>query len=81
MLHDVWQIIEVPIEGRTVSGALPSSDLYVRLENILQCTREKLFQHNTPIWKDGGVGIQEIFDICKLPRRPVELKIRALDNI
>lgn len=77
MLYDVWWIIRVFVEGSTVSGAFPYSYFYVRLEELLQCTREELFQQNAPIWKNTSVGIQEIFDRCKLPCQPADVKIHA----
>ena len=35
MLHDGWQIIRVPFDGRTVRGALSSDELYIHFEKLL----------------------------------------------
>lgn len=47
MLHDVRQIIRVPIEGGIMNDALPSSNLYVQLEELLSVLERSYLRKHT----------------------------------
>ncbi|KAL6530871.1 hypothetical protein OROGR_014731 [Orobanche gracilis] len=62
MLHDVWQILRIPIEGRLVDADSTSTQLQVDVMEVLGVSRSELLSTH---WAGGGVLMDSIFRSCR----------------
>ncbi|KAL6533033.1 hypothetical protein OROMI_027145 [Orobanche minor] len=62
MLHDVWQIIRIPIKGRLVDVDSTSTQMQVDVMEVLGVPRSELLSTN---WSGGGVLMDSIFRSCR----------------
>jgi len=69
MLHDVFQILRIPVEGRTVSAQCPTGELRCYIAELLGVTLDTL-AGDTQLWSGGGVGIDALEELCRLARPP-----------
>ena len=61
MLHDVWHILRIPIEGITVSGTPNTGEVQSMCMHLLGVTRADLLAR---FWSGGGIYSDEIIRIC-----------------
>lgn len=59
-LHDVWEILRIPVEGDMVSTDSSTPALRVEVSELLVLTDDELIGH----WQGGGVLIDSIFSRC-----------------
>ncbi|KAL6583053.1 hypothetical protein OROMI_005131 [Orobanche minor] len=62
MLHDVWQILRIPVEGRLVCADSTSSQLQIDSMEVLGVSRTELLASH---WGGGGILIESIFSLCR----------------
>jgi len=69
MLHDVFQILRIPVDGRLVSAQGSTSELRCYVAELLGVTPDGLAR-DTALWSGGGVGIDSLEDLCRRARPP-----------
>ena len=66
MLHDVFHILRIPVEGRTVSATGGTTDLQAAFCALLRVpTVAELMNKHKVIWDNGGVLVESILSRCK----------------
>ena len=61
MLHDVWHILRLPVEGEILSGNPSSAQLQGVCMDLLQVSRAELLQYH---WDGGAVLVQSVENYC-----------------
>ncbi|XP_065853434.1 protein MAINTENANCE OF MERISTEMS-like isoform X2 [Euphorbia lathyris] len=61
MLHDVWQILRIPIEGRLVTADEGSYELQASCMELFEVTREELLTRH---YRDGEVFASSVMEMC-----------------
>lgn len=75
MLHDVWQILRIPIDGRLVSAQGNSEQMQFDFIELFGVTLPKLLAPPNPHWGGGGVLVDSIVDFCDDPQRPPNIHL------
>ncbi|XP_021742236.1 protein MAINTENANCE OF MERISTEMS-like [Chenopodium quinoa] len=65
MLHDVWQILHIPVDGCLNTSQSSSKDLIHDMSELLGRTPDELVVPPTPHWSDDGVSIESILALCR----------------
>ncbi|XP_056689114.1 protein MAIN-LIKE 1-like [Spinacia oleracea] len=66
MLHDVWHILRIPVEGRFISAESSSEHLKCDMVELLGVSFDEL---KSPHWVGGGVAIETIIVRCHMVDR------------
>ncbi|XP_056694868.1 protein MAIN-LIKE 1-like [Spinacia oleracea] len=73
MLHDVWHILRIPVDGRLISAQSDSVQLKVDMIELLGVSVEDMKSQSH--WRGGGVAIDSIVDYCRDSQRSVETSV------
>lgn len=65
LVHDVWQILRVPVEGALVTADPDAHQLQCVCMELLGVDREQLTTHH---WRSGGVLTDSILSLCGAQR-------------
>ena len=60
MMHDVWHILHIPVEGCTVHDTTSSGALRGLVADLIDRTVQEL---GSPFWENGVVAAQGVADI------------------
>ncbi|WCJ20402.1 hypothetical protein M5689_002636 [Euphorbia peplus] len=64
LMHDVYRILKIPIEGCTVSDDASSEDLKNVVRILLGKTDQDMLK-DKKLWENGGVSTDVIFAECE----------------